>query len=47
MTDGFRYGFFGQSDFNAWVSLTVLAAAAVVAAAIAARLFVIGYKLRK
>lgn len=47
MTDGFRYGFFGQSDFNAWVSLTVLAAAAVVATAIAARLFVIGYKLRK
>ena len=47
MTDGFRYGFFGQSDFNAWVSLTVLAAAAFVAAAIAARLFVIGYKLRK
>lgn len=47
MTDGFRYGFFGQSDFNAWVSLSVVAAAAVVLTAVATWLFVIGYKLKR
>lgn len=47
MTDGFRYGFFGQSDANAWVSFAVVAAAALFFAGIATWLFVVGYKLKK
>ena len=47
MTDGFRYGFFGASDFNAWVSLSVVAAAALILSSAATWLFVIGYKLKR
>lgn len=46
MTDGFRYGFFGQSDFNAWVSFSVVAVAAVIFAGVATGLFIAGYKLK-
>lgn len=47
MTDGFRYGFFGQSDANAWVSLCIVALAALISTGIATSLFVKGYKLKK
>jgi ABC-2 type transport system permease protein len=46
MIDGFRYGFFAQSDVNPWLSLGVLAIAFVVTAAIAVNLLSRGYKLR-
>lgn len=46
MTDGFRYGFFGQSDFNAWVSFSVVFVAGLIFAGIATGLFVSGYKLK-
>lgn len=47
MTDGFRYGFFGQSDANAWMSLGIVALAALFSTSIATVLFVKGYKLKK
>ena len=46
MIDGFRYGFFGQSDVNPWVSLAIVAVFFVVLAACAIHLLKIGYKLR-
>ncbi len=46
MVDGFRYGFFGQSDVSPWTSLAVVSAALLVVAAIALRLLSNGYKLR-
>jgi len=46
MIDGFRYGFFGQSDVNPWTSLVVVAAFCVVLAALAINLLSRGYKLR-
>ena len=46
MIDGFRYGFFVQSDVNPWLSLGVLALAFVVAALIAVNLLARGFKLR-
>jgi ABC-2 type transport system permease protein len=46
MVDGFRYGFFAQSDVSPWVSLTVVLAALVLASAIALRMLVRGYKIR-
>jgi ABC-2 type transport system permease protein len=46
LVDGFRYGFFGQSDISPFVSLAVVATALVVVAAIALRLLASGYKLR-
>jgi len=46
MIDGFRYGFFAQSDVNPWISLGVLACAFVIVAGIALRLLARGFKLR-
>ena len=46
MIDGFRYGFFAQSDVNPWVSLLVVALAYVATAAIAISLLARGFKLR-
>ena len=47
LIDGFRYGFFGKSDFSPAVSLSVAGAACVLLLAASAVLFVRGYKLRK
>jgi ABC-2 type transport system permease protein len=44
--DGFRYGFFAQSDVSPWVSLAVMAVALMITAAIALNLLARGYKLR-
>ncbi|TAL53769.1 ABC transporter permease [Pandoraea sp.] len=46
MIDGFRYGFFGVSDVDPFVSLTVVGITFLVLAAIAVRLLSTGYKLR-
>jgi ABC-2 type transport system permease protein len=46
MIDGFRYGFFGQSDINPWTSLGIVAAFLVVLALAAIRLLRSGYRLR-
>jgi ABC-2 type transport system permease protein len=46
MIDGFRYGFFGQSDVSPWRSLLVVAAALIIVTAICVNLLKRGYKLR-
>lgn len=46
MIDGFRYGFFGQSDVSPWTSLAIVAVVFVVLAAVAINLLRRGYKLR-
>ena len=46
MIDGFRYGFFGRSDFDPFISLFVTGGFCATAVAIATTLFVTGYKLR-
>ena len=46
MIDGFRYGFFGQSDVSPWLSLVIVAVALVAASALALHLLRIGYKMR-
>lgn len=46
MIDGFRYGFFGVSDVNPWLSLGVTAASFAVLGAITLFLLKGGYKLR-
>jgi ABC-2 type transport system permease protein len=46
MIDGFRYGFFGQSDVNPLTSFTIVAIFFVVLAGFAIHLLKIGYKLR-
>ncbi|MGO4381360.1 ABC transporter permease [Pseudoduganella sp. RAF19] len=46
MIDGFRYGFFGQSDINPWISFCIVAAFLVVLALLAIRLLRSGYRLR-
>jgi ABC-2 type transport system permease protein len=46
MIDGFRYGFFGQSDVSPWVSLGLVGAALAVVSAIALHLLKTGYKIR-
>lgn len=46
MIDGFRFGFFGQSDVSPWVSLGVVGVAFVLVAAIAEHMLRTGYKLR-
>ncbi len=46
MIDGFRYGFFAQSDISPWVSLAVVATALGVVTAIALRMLANGYKIR-
>jgi ABC-2 type transport system permease protein len=46
MIDGFRYGFFAQSDVDPWLSLTVMVLAFAVTAGIAVSLLARGFKLR-
>ncbi|MCL2589400.1 MAG: ABC transporter permease [Betaproteobacteria bacterium] len=46
MIDGFRYGFFGQSDTSPWLSLAVVGFCFVVLAAVTLMLLSRGYKLR-
>jgi ABC-2 type transport system permease protein len=46
MIDGFRYGFFGQSDVSPWTSLAVVLVFLVVLAGVAINLLRGGYKLR-
>jgi len=46
MIDGFRYGFFAQSDVSPWLSLLVVTLAVGVASAIALLMLRRGYKLR-
>ncbi len=46
MIDGFRYGFFGQSDVSPWMSLGVVGVAFVLVAAVAEHMLRTGYKLR-
>jgi ABC-2 type transport system permease protein len=44
--DGFRYGFFAQSDVSPWLSLAVVTAALAVTGGVAMNLLARGYKLR-
>ena len=46
MIDGFRYGFFGQSDVNPLVSLVIVSAFLVLLSLLAIRLLKSGYRLR-
>ena len=46
LIDGFRHGFFGQSDVSPWLSLGVAASAFVLVAGLALYLLKIGYKTR-
>jgi ABC-2 type transport system permease protein len=46
MIDGFRHGFFGQSDVNPWTSLAIVAAFLVALALVAIRMLRSGYRLR-
>lgn len=46
MIDGFRYGFFGQSDVSPWVSLGIVGLAWLLVSALAVHLLRTGYKIR-
>ncbi len=46
MIDGFRYGFFAQSDVSPWISLAVVLAALVLVTAVALQMLARGYKIR-
>lgn len=46
MIDGFRYGFFGQSDVSPWLSLGVVGVSLAVVSAVAVYLLRIGFKIR-
>jgi ABC-2 type transport system permease protein len=46
MIDGFRFGFFGQSDVSPWLSFAVVGGVLTVVSAIAIHLLRTGYKLR-
>ena len=46
MIDGFRYGFFGQSDVSPWISLGVVATALAVVSSVTLYLLRTGYKIR-
>ena len=46
MIDGFRYGFFGQSDVSPWLSLVVVGSSLAGLAGITLALLARGYKLR-
>ena len=46
MIDGFRHGFFGQSDISPWTSLAIVSAFFVILATIAVNLLRRGYNLR-
>ena len=46
MIDGFRHGFFGQSDASPWLSLAIVGSACLCVSLLALRLLRIGYKIR-
>jgi ABC-2 type transport system permease protein len=46
MIDGFRYGFFGQSDVSPWTSLSVVSVAMLGVSTLAIQLLKSGYKIR-
>jgi len=46
MIDGFRFGFFGQSDVSPWISLAVVGSALLVVSAGTVKLLQTGYKIR-
>ena len=46
MIDGFRYGFFGQSDVSPWISLSVVGVALTLVSALTLYLLRTGYKIR-
>lgn len=46
MIDGFRYGFFGQSDVSPWLSLLVVGISLAMLATLTLALLARGYKLR-
>ena len=46
MIDGFRYGFFGQSDVSPWLSLAMAGSAWLLVSALALHLLRTGYKIR-
>lgn len=46
MIDGFRYGFFGQSDVSPWLSLGVVSSCFVALAVVTLVMLARGYKLR-
>ncbi|WP_407279732.1 ABC transporter permease [Aromatoleum evansii] len=46
MIDGFRYGFFGQSDVSPWLSLAVVGVCFVFLAVLTLAMLARGYKLR-
>jgi ABC-2 type transport system permease protein len=46
MIDGFRYGFFGQSDVPPWLSLGLVSLALAAVSALALHLLRTGYKVR-
>jgi ABC-2 type transport system permease protein len=46
MIDGFRYGFFGQSDVSPWTSLAVVGTALVLISSLTLYLLRTGYKIR-
>ena len=47
MIDGFRYGFFGLADVEPFVSLAIVASAAIVLALLTLALLASGWKLRR
>ena len=46
MIDGFRYGFFGQSDASPWLSFAIVGGAWLATGAVAVNLLRTGYKIR-
>jgi ABC-2 type transport system permease protein len=46
MIDGFRYGFFGQSDVNPLFSFVIVAGFSILLAGFAVQMLKRGYKLR-
>jgi ABC-2 type transport system permease protein len=46
MVDGFRYGFFGQSDVPPVVSLAIVVATLAVVAGVALRMLQTGWRIR-
>ncbi len=46
MIDGFRYGFFGQSDVSPWLSLALVVSCLLTVSGVALHLLRTGYKIR-
>jgi len=46
MIDGFRHGFFGQSDVSPWLSLGIVGVSLLIISAVAVNLLRIGFKIR-